>query len=108
VSGAGILATEPYAGAEPGIGFTTAEWSPVEDGALSLRIGIWRDDYDLHCAASGPFPATQDVDPGNTVRPYCTRVLARPTGGGSFATECVEQDIEGVDVSVSGTLVLGS
>ena len=108
VSGAGILATEPYVGESSGVASLYAEWSPVVDGALTLYIGIWRDDYDVHCKASGSFPASEYVEPGNTQHPVCTRVLASPTGGGSFSISCVEQDIEGVDVSVSGTLVLGS
>jgi hypothetical protein len=109
VSGDGILATEPYGGGEPGVASVYADWAPVavEDGALLLYIGIWRDDYDVHCAATRAFPANDYVDPGNTQHPYCTRVLASPTGGGTFSIACVEQDIEGVDVSVSGTLTLG-
>lgn len=107
VSGSGTLSTEPYAGAEPGIGFTTVEWMPGEDGTLGLRIGIWRDDLAFHCNATRAFPASDDVLPGNTERPYCTRVIGEPVGGGTFSVRCVEQDIEGLDVTVSGTLTLG-
>jgi hypothetical protein len=107
VSGAGVLATEPFVPASSGLATVYAEWSPVVEGALTMKIGIWRDDYDVHCKATSAFPANDYVDPGNIERPLCTRVLASPIGDGSFSISCEEQDIEGVDVSVSGTLVQG-
>jgi hypothetical protein len=108
VSGVGVLATEPFVGASPGVASLSVEWAPGEDGVLGLKVGIWRDDYDVHCKATDAFPGNQYVDPGNTTRPLCTRVVGTPTGPGSYAISCDEQDIEGVEVSVSGSLVLGS
>jgi hypothetical protein len=109
VAGSGILSTDPYAGAaESGVGFMTAEWATAEDGALGVRFGIWRDAHDIHCKATRAFPASQSVDPGNTIRPLCTWVRGSPTGAGTFSIACVEQDIEGTHVIVSGTLVLGA
>jgi hypothetical protein len=106
VSGGGILATEPWVQPSTGLASLHAEWSPVVDGALTLYIGIWRDDYDVHCAATRAFPANEYVDPGNTQHPLCTRVLAEPSGDGTYVVSCLEQDIPGIDVAVSGSFVL--